>query len=156
LARKKKGSSSRTRQKRLVAKAHLHVHNQRLDLARKLAVQLFRRFDLVSFEDLNITRMIGGNLAKSIHDASWRLLTHALVCKAEYAGKHARGVDPRGTTQRCSRCENVPAEKLTLSDRVHPCRCSPETPPLDRDHNAALNIDALGLSVVESSHEKAA
>ena len=152
LARKKKGSNSRKRARKLVARAHEHIKNQRLDFVRKLTKSLFSRFDLVSYEDLNIRGMVHGNLSKSILDAAWGLLIHSLTCKAEYAGKHAVSVDPRGTSQRCSRCGKTPSIKKTLSDRVHLCSCGP---PLDRDENAALNVDALGLSVVESSRKAA-
>jgi putative transposase len=144
LARKKRGSSSRKRAKVLVARTYDHIRNQRLDFARKVAKGLFSRFDAVAFEDLNIRGMVRSNLAKSILDAAWGLLIHCLTCKAEEAGKYAIGVDPRGTSQRCSRCGKVC--KKTLADRVHLCPCGPST---DRDHNAAINIDTLGLSVLE-------
>jgi putative transposase len=50
-------------------------------------------------------------------------------------------VNPRGTTQLCSGCgEMVPKD---LSVRLHDCpHCGLK---LNRDHNAALNILALGL-----------
>ncbi len=146
LALKKRGSLSRKRAKKLVAKAHARIHNQRLDFVRKLVVDLFSRFDLISYETLNIKGMVHSNLARSIYDASWGLFAHALNCKAEEAGKWAVGVDPRGTSQKCSRCGKVCPK--TLSDRVHLCSCGP---PMDRDHNAALNIDALGLSALEAA-----
>ena len=152
LALKKKGSKARLSQKKLVAKAHAHIHNQRLNFAWKLAKMLFSGFDLISYENLNIKGMVHGNLAKSINDAAWGLLIWCLTCKAEEAGKWAQDVDPRGTSQRCSRCGKV--VKKTLSDREHICPyCGLR---IGRDHNAALNIDALGLSVVESCLEKAA
>jgi putative transposase len=152
LSLKKRGSKSRGHAKKLVARAHEHIKNQRLDFVRKLAVSLFSRFDLVSYEDLNIRGMVHGNLSKSIYDAAWGLLGHALACKAEEAGKWAVTVDPRGTSQRCSRCGALPLLRKTLADRVHFCSCGP---PMDRDENAACNIDALGLSAVEGGREAA-
>ncbi len=146
LARKKRGSASRKRAKALVARAHEKIRNQRLDFVRKLVVSLYSRFDIVAYEDLAISRMVHGNLSKSIMDAAWGLFGRALACKAEGAGKWAVAVDPRGTSQRCSRCGEV--SKKTLSDRVHLCACGP---PMDRDHNAAVNIEALGLSALEAA-----
>lgn len=147
LARKKRGSKSRQRAKVLVAKSHEHIANQRRDFARKLAVNLFARYDVVAHEDLNIRAMARGlNLSKSIHDAAWGLSLRCLACKAESAGKHDIGVDPRGTSQRCSRCGSVCPK--TLSDREHRCSCGP---PIHRDHNAAINIEALGLSALEAA-----
>jgi putative transposase len=141
LARKRRGSNSRKRAKSLVARAHEHVRNQRLDFARKFACALFSRFDMVAHEDLSISRMVHGHLAKSIHDAAWGVFLQCLSLKAENAGRHVIAVDPRGTSQRCSRCGEVCPK--TLSDREHRCRCGLT---LGRDHNAARNVLALGLS----------
>jgi len=141
LATKTRGSRSRQRAKILVGKAHEHVRNQRLDFARKLACETFARFDLVAHEDLNIRGMVHGNLAKSIHDASWGMFIEAIRCKAECAGKWAVPVDPRGTSQRCSACGTVVPK--TLSEREHACPCGAR---MSRDLNAAINILNLGAA----------
>jgi putative transposase len=155
LARKQRGSKSRHRAKVLVRAAHEHVHNQRLDHARKLACTLFARYDLVAHEALDIRGLIdlddkGKGIRKSIHDAAWGLFVRCLASKAESAGKHAVGVDPRGTTKKCSGCgEMVPK---TLWERIHRCpRCGLV---MGRDHNAAVNIEGLGLSLVGAFHER--
>ncbi len=149
LARKRKGSKSRQRAAVHVHRAHLHVQNQRLDTARKIAAALVQRFDLIAYEDLAISQMVHGNLARSIHDAGWRILLHCIACKAEEAGGHAVAVDPRGTSQRCSGCGATNAKRKTLSERTHTCdNCGLV---LDRDHNAALNILALGRSAARLS-----
>jgi putative transposase len=144
LATKKKGSRSRLSAKRLVRLAHEKIRNQRLDFLRKLSKSLVTKYDLIAYEDLNIRNMVRSNLAKSIHDASWATFIQCIVSKAEEAGKHAIGVNPRGTSQRCSGCDTV--VKKTLSQREHLCPACGLM--LDRDHNAALNIQALGLSAV--------
>lgn len=145
LQRKVKGSRSRFKAKRLVGKAHEHVHHQRLDHARKLASDLVGRYDAIFFEDMDIENLIKDNEhTKSILDASWMVFIQALVFKAEWAGKWAVGVDPRGTTQRCSRCQTWVAKGL--NDRWHSCfNCGLE---LDRDHNAGFNILMLGRSML--------
>jgi putative transposase len=146
LARRKRGSRSRLRAKRLVQRAHLHTKNQRLDFCRKEAKKLVSQYDLISHEDLTIRNMVRGNLGKSINDAGWAQFIHCIANKAEEAGKRSVGVNPRGTSQRCSRCaEDVPKG---LSQRTHCCpHCGLV---LDRDHNASINIDTLGFSVVNS------
>ena len=141
LARKKRASKSRALAKLLVAKTHEHIQNQRRDFAWKLAGTLFKRYDLVAHEDLNIHGMVHGNLSKSIHDAAWGQFLGILTCKAESAGKHVIAVDPRGTSQRCSACGVVVVKKL--GDRVHACACGLV---LHRDLNAAKNVLTLGLS----------
>jgi putative transposase len=144
LARKQRGSANRRRAVRLVQRAHERVANQRLDTARKAAASLVRRFDLICFEDLAVGRMVHGNLARSIHDAGWRILTVAVACKAESAGKHVVKVAAAGTTIECSGCgARVPKG---LSERTHRCpRCGLV---LCRDVNAARNILARGRRAV--------
>jgi putative transposase len=144
LATKTRGSRSRLSAKRLVRQAHEHIRNQRLDFLRKLAKSLVTKYDLIAYEDLNIRGMAQSRLAKSIHDASWATFIRCIAFKAEEAGKHAVAVNPRGTSQRCSGCDTV--VKKTLSQREHLCPACGLM--LDRDHNAALNIKALGLSAV--------
>lgn len=147
MERKHRGSKSRRRARILVAKAHQRIKNQRLDFARKLAAGLFGRFDLVAFEDLSIRKMVQhSTLAKSIHDAAWGTFIEALTLKAESAGKWAVPVDPRGTSQRCPQCGAV--KRKELSEREHRCDCGCV---MHRDHAAALNIRALGVSAVEAA-----
>ena len=145
VARRRRGSESRGRARIAVARAHARVANQRKDFARKLACQLFRRYDLVAFEDLEVARMARGHFAKSISDAGWSVFLQALRDKAESAGRHAIAVDPRGTTQMCSGC-GAPVPK-GIGDRRHVCTCGVD---LGRDHNAALNVLRLGRSLVET------
>lgn len=145
LATKQRGSASRKRAKNLVAQAHEHIANQRMDFLWKLANKIVKEYDLIAYEDLKIRNMLRSSLAKSISDASWARFIHCLCCKAEEAGKTAVAVDPRGTSQRCHLCGIIVHK--TLSERRHRCECGTD---LHRDHNAALNILALGLSAVVS------
>ena len=146
LARKRRGSNSRAAAKRLVARAHERVRHQRLDFARKFACALYARFDLIAHEDLQISRMVHGNLAKSINDAAWGTFLHALQSKAENAGKWCVPVDPRGTSQTCPQCGTV--AKKTLDERKHECSCGFSA---HRDHAAALCILGRGLRPAPSA-----
>jgi putative transposase len=147
LAHKKQRSNARTKAKRLLSKAHTKVRNQRLNHARHLAKRVCAQYDLISVEALKIQEMIQDTrFAKSIGDVAWRQFIACLNFKAEEAGKTVTAVEPRGTSQRCSRCHQV--VKKTLWERVHKCTTCGLV--LDRDHNAALNILALGLSAVSS------
>ncbi|MCX6048989.1 MAG: zinc ribbon domain-containing protein, partial [Chloroflexi bacterium] len=56
-------------------------------------------------------------------------------------------VDPRNTSKRCSRCNILVAKALSV--RIHNCpHCGLV---LARDHNAAINILALGLQRISAS-----
>ena len=80
-------------------------------------------------------------LAKSIADVAWNQFVTITTSKAEDAGSQVIVVNPRNTSQMCSRCGLIVVKNL--SDRVHSCpHCGLE---LDRDQNAAINILRLGL-----------
>lgn len=144
-SRRVRGSASRERARIQVAKAYQHVQNQRKDFARKLSVELFKKYDLIAHEDLEIRGLARGRNAKSVNDVAWGTFLRALHSKAESAGKHVIAVDPRGTSQRCSGCGEMVRKEL--SERVRSCRCGTV---LGRDHNAAINVLALGRSAVEA------
>jgi len=145
LSRKKKRSGHYRRQSRKVAGLHRKIANQRKDFLHKLLRKLVNRFDIICFENLNVAGMLKNeHLAKSISDASWAMFLAMLVYKAGYAGKQAVNVNPRGTSQACSRCHTrVPK---ALSVRWHTCPYCDVS--LDRDHNAALNIRARGIELL--------
>jgi putative transposase len=126
----------------VVAQIHERIANRRKDFAHKLSRRLVNEFGIIILEDLNIARMLKHpTLAKSIADAAWNQLGSYTRYKAAKAGRTYIEVDPRGTSQRCSRCSAV--VKKALSVRLHQCPACGLA--LDRDLNAALNILAVGL-----------
>jgi putative transposase len=143
LARKQKQSKNRTRAKEVLRRAHQRVANERLNFIHHISKWLISQYDMVAFEKLNIVGMVHGKLAKSILDTAWSELVWQITYKAESAGKWAVPVNPRWTSMRCSGCGAYVCK--TLADRVHVCACGIN---LGRDHNAALNILALGRSAV--------
>ena len=146
-ARRKRGSRSKERARIQVAKAHARIRNQRLDYARKTAAALVSRYDVVAHEDLNIAGMTRSMLGGSINNAGWGILLRCIALKAESAGKHVVAVDPRHTSQTCSRCGALVPKDLGV--RVHDCpHCGLR---IDRDWNAAINICALGRSAVSEA-----
>ena len=142
LSRKKKGSANRRKAKIKVAKIHQRVENLRNEFLHIVSHELVESFDLIVFENLNISGMLKNHhLAKHIQDHSWGKLIQFTQSKAAKAGKVVELVNAAYTSQKCSGCGfNVPK---TLADRVHRCpSCGLE---MDRDLNASLNILTLGL-----------
>jgi len=89
LSGKVKGSNNRNKQRRIVAKAHEKVANQRLDMQHKLSLQLTCENQVVAVEDLHIKGMVKNHkLAQAISDAAWGQFLTML----EYKGK------PEGVT----------------------------------------------------------
>jgi len=142
LSKCEKGTHDRMKALKVVQRIHERIANRRYDFAHQISNQLVSKYGLIAFEDLNVTNMLKNhNLAKSISDAAWRMLVTTTSYKAESAGSKVVLVDPRNTSQLCSRC-GVKVPK-SLSDRVHECpQCGLV---MDRDENAAINILRLGM-----------
>lgn len=145
LALKTKGSNSRKRAKRLVAKARTKAQRQRERFHWQQARSLVHRFDLIAVERLNVKGLAQSNLAKSIYDAGWTSFINKLLVKAEEAGREVVKVSARFTSQDCSGCGR--REKKSLDERWHSCPCGAE---LSRDHNAAINILARAGPALKS------
>lgn len=137
LSRKKRKSRNREKARIKAARLHETIFNQRNDFLHKLSRKLTDSYSTIVVEDLQISNMIQNHkLAKSIADASWGRFIRMLSYKEEEYGGEVVKVNPKGTTQICSRCGlKVPK---TLAQRIHVCpRCGLK---VDRDLNASRNI----------------
>ncbi len=145
VSKRKKGSANRRKAIKRLAKKHLQVSRQRKDFAVKTARCVVRSNDLIAYEDLQVRNMVKNHkLAKSISDASWSMFRDWIEYFGKVFGKVTVAVPPQYTSQNCSNCGTV--VQKSLSDRTH--QCSHCGIVLDRDHNAALNILAMGLNRV--------
>jgi len=141
----KKSSANRRKAIKRLARKHKQVSRQRKDFAVKTARCVVRSNDLIAYEDLQVRNMVKNHkLAKSISDASWSMFRDWIEYFGKVFGKVTVAVPPQYTSQNCSTCGTV--VQKSLSDRTH--QCSHCGTVLYRDHNAALNILAIGLSRV--------
>ena len=145
LSRKEKKSKNREKQRIKLALVHERIRNQRFDFLHKLSHDYVSRHDFIAVEDLDVKELIEmAHNGKNRADAAWATFLHMLTYKAERAGRWVVKVEPRGTTDRCSRCGEIVKKPLWV--RVHRCpKCGLE---LDRDLNAARNILQDGLKKV--------
>ncbi len=142
LSRKAKGSKNRAKARVRVARAHARVANARRDFHHKLSTTIIRDNQAVYVEDLAVSGLARGWLAKSVHDAGWSAFVGMLEYKATKHGRvFARIGRFEPTTRTCSRC-GWRGPKLDLSVRIFRCQSCPLV--LDRDVNAARNILAAG------------
>ena len=143
LSRKAKGSNRRRRARRDVARLHARVTDLRSDAINKTTTMLARIYADVSIEDLNVAGMVRNHrLAQSVEDASFAEFRRQLVYKTARTGARLHVIDryyPSSKT--CSNCGMVKA-KLSLSERTY--RCDECGLVIDRDLNAAINIQVAG------------
>ena len=145
LSRMKKGSSNWKKQLLKVQKIHMKVANQRKDFLHKLSYLISNTYGVVCVENLQIRNMVKNRrLSKSIHDVGWGMFRLFLDYKCERNGGQLVKVPPAFTTQDCSSCGK--RVKKSLSVRTHICPSCGLI--LDRDENAALNIEKTGLSTI--------
>lgn len=135
LSRCRLDSKRRRKVKAKVAGLHAKIANTRSTYLHQQSAMLVKNYDLIAVEALNVKGLAQGNLARSVHDASWGTFIAMLRYKAERAGAHLIEVDPKYTSQTCPKCGAVKAK--TLSERVHDCPCGCV---LDRDVAAARVI----------------
>ena len=137
LSRKKRGSNNRRKAKRKLSKAYRRISNQRRDWHFKLARRLFREYDVVAIEDLNLDGMkrLWG---RKVSDLSYHSFVKILEHVANKERKEVRQVDRYfPSSQLCSGCGSKNS-KLTLADRDWVCvECGCVH---DRDVNAATNV----------------
>ena len=137
MCRRKKGSHRRRKAAKNVAKTHMKINRQRRDHHFKTAKPYAEGYQLIAVEDLQITNMAQNHhLAKSIMDASWSAFLTILSDKAVRAGHQVVRVNPRFTSQKCSKCGEIVQKSLSV--RTHLCPFCGYV--ADRDVNAAHNI----------------
>ena len=143
LSRKVNGSVRRERAKGRVARLYARVTDARMDAINKATTMIAKTYSVVCIEDLNVAGMVKNHhLARSVSDAALGEFRRQLEYKTARSGAVLRVVDrwyPSSKT--CSNCGTVKA-KLPLSERVFNCDACGLS--LDRDLNAAVNIQVAG------------
>ena len=128
------------------------IRNIQNDLLHKFTTDLYRQFDTVVIEDLDVKGMQMKKKAKNLHRSLFGRFRKFMEYKAEKFGKTLIIADRfYPSTQRCSNCGYVKTgdEKITLSGnqkhgtKHHEYVCYHCGYEDDRDHNAVLNLLTL-------------
>lgn len=143
LSRKRKGSNRRRKARAQVARLYARVANLRSDALNKTTTMLAHAYSDIGIEDLNVAGMVKNHgLTQSIQDAAFAEFRRQLTYKTARTGTRLHVIDrwyPSSKT--CSNCGTVKA-KLSLSERVYHCDGCGLV--IDRDVNAAINIQVAG------------
>ena len=149
LARKQKGSKSKNKYRKVVAKVYERVSNSRQDFLHKLSHKLVSDSQAVIVENLNVKGMVRNhNLAKAISDCGWGTFTNFLAYKLERKGAKLVEIDRWFPSSKlCSNCFYQMSE-MPLDIRQWTCpHCGTHH---DRDGNAAINIRAEGIRLLKA------
>lgn len=163
LARKKKGSRNRAKQRRRLAALHRKVRRARQDFLHQVSTAIARRYGLVAMERLSVRRLSASargtidapgrnvkakaGLNRSILDQGWYKFRVLLDYKLAERGGQLILVEPKYTSQRCAACGHIEADNrksqtvflcLSCGHRAH------------ADLNASTNILTAAGHAVEA------
>jgi len=148
LSRKKKGSKNRAKAKQRLARLHLKISNIRRDAVHKATTWLAKTKSAIVVEDLNVQGMRKNrHIARSVDDASMGEFRRQLQYKTVWYGSRLIVADRfYPSTKACSACGCI--REIALSERTYRCAvCGLE---IDRDLNAALNLEKVAASSAET------
>ena len=126
----------------VLARLHRKIANTRKDASHKLTTMICRQNQTVVIEDLNVKGMMSNHrLARAISDMGFGMFRGQMLYKAERYGVNLIIADRWfASSKQCTEC-HVKNIHLKLSQRTWQCGyCGTRH---DRDHTAALNLQAL-------------
>ena len=139
------GQAQRGGNKKLVARLHERIKNQRKDRNHKLSLRLVQENTLIVFSKDNI-RGIAKKFGKSVSSSGHAQLRSMLGYKSHIGGTQYTEVVSRNSTRTCSSCGALtgPQGWAGLSVRQWSCGCGIQH---DRDVNAAVNTLLAGQGI---------
>lgn len=151
--------AQRAGKKQRVKAIHAKVASRRRDYLHKLTTGLVREHGVVCVGDVNARALARGLHGKAVLDAGWSAMRAMLRYKCDDAAAWFIEVPEAGTTRQCSCCgasgeiSSAPAGVQGLAVRSWVCAVCGASH--DRDTNAARNILARGLAMLEEQFSAA-
>ncbi len=143
------GQAQRGINKKLAARLHERISNQRKDRNHKLSRRLVSESNIIAFSKDNIRGLSRAGFGKSVAAAAHGQLRSMLLYKSRIGGTQYIEVSSKGSTRICSHCgaSTGPQGRAGLS--VRQWTCSACGTHHDRDVNAAINtlFAAVGATV---------
>lgn len=156
--RQQKGSRRREETVRRLQRLHERIANQRREFHHELAYDIVRNHSLIVVEDISDLFMVEKwrrdpypQLARAALDNAWGQFLSILENKAREAGRLFLKVDAKYTSQTCSACGTLPAERG--NKREFHCPVCGHIAPVDV--NAARNILQAGYRQLETAEDVA-
>ena len=151
LSRKKLGSNSRHKAKKIVAKVHARISNSRQDFLHKLSRKLTNESQVVIVENLHVKGLVRNHkLAKAISDVGWGMFVNFLSYKLEREDKKLVEIDRFFPSSHiCPECLTQ-QPKIDLSVREWTCINNACNATHDRDEAASRNIRAEGIRILKA------
>jgi putative transposase len=136
-----------------VARLHKRIADIRKDTLHKLTTYLAKNHSQIIIEDLNVSGLLANHkLAKSIADMGFFEFCRQLDYKCKLYGSELMLAERWFASSKiCSQCSSK-KESLSLSERIYCCDVCANV--LDRDLNAARNLEKIGRATAEFTSEE--
>ncbi len=145
VSRKKKGSNSRKKAVKLLARQYEKVTNKRNDFLHKASKYLIDHYDTICLETLSASNMVKNHrLAQAIQDIGIYTFNSYMDYKAEWYGKNIIRIGRFEPSSKMCTCGHIHSG-LKLSDRVWTCPACGSVN--QRDLLAAQNIKKFAFKL---------
>jgi putative transposase len=145
LSRKNKGSKNKLQCQLKLQRIHYRIQKKRYDFFHKLSKHLVNSYDLITIEDLDV-KSIQKKYGKVVADNGFSMFRSFLEYKCELYGTTLVVADRYfPSSQKCSSCGGI--TKHRLDQRIYTCNHCGFV--IDRDLNAAINLDILGQELTD-------
>ena len=145
VSRKKKGSNSRKKAVKLLARQYEKVTNKRKDFLHKTTKYLIDHYDTICLETLSASNMVKNHrLAQAIQDIGIYTFNSYMDYKAEWYGKNIIRIGRFEPSSKMCSCGHI-HRGLKLSDRVWTCPACGSVN--QRDLLAAQNIKKFAFKL---------
>lgn len=138
------GQAQRGINRKLVARLHERIKNQRKDRNHKLSLRLVQENTLIVFSKDNI-KGVAKKFGKSVASSGHAQLRSQLAYKSSACGTRYVEVASRNSTKTCSACGALSGPSGFVGLAVRDWTCTSCGTHHDRDCNAAINTLVLGL-----------
>lgn len=140
---KRLGQAQRAHDKRLAARLHERIANQKKDRNHKLSLDLVQRFSEIYVSKDNI-KGIASRFGKSVSSSNHYQLRHMLAYKSLAGGTVFKEVESKFSTKTCSACGSLTGPAGLAGLKVRHWECEICGSSHDRDINAAVNTLIAG------------
>jgi len=140
------GSNRRNKAKQKIARLHKRIADQRSAILHNVSDYLTKNYKVICLEDLNVKGMTKNHhVVRAINDASFGTLRRQIEYKAKLRGCQVIVIDRwEPTSKTCCACGSYHKE-MVVGVELLTCDCGNV---MDRDLNAAINIERAGLELL--------
>lgn len=141
--------AQRANNKQRVKAIHAKIANRRKDFLHKLSTELVKTNGAIFVGNVNAAGLAKTKMAKSVLDSGWSAFRTMLKYKSDHAAVWFDEVNESYSTQECCVCHARTGPKGLADLAMRQWKCSVCGTQHDRDKNAAKNILARGLALME-------